>query len=67
MTDGEHPHPDETEQQPERREVACATCGRHVDVEEITTLHGKFYLIEDGKDALLEAWRRDFPVNNPDT
>jgi len=31
------------------------------------TVRGKFYLVEGGRDALLEAWRRDFPINNEDT
>ena len=43
MTDGAPPHTDETEEQPERRKVTCESCGRNVDVEEITTLRGKFY------------------------
>lgn len=50
MTDSDQPHPDEAEQQPARQEpqaarqnVTCETCGRSVDVEEITTLRGKFY------------------------
>jgi hypothetical protein len=30
------------------------------------TLHGKFYFVEGTKDDLLAAWRRDFPINNPD-
>ena len=30
------------------------------------TLHGKFYLVDGGRDALLEAWRRDFPLDNAD-
>ncbi len=30
------------------------------------TLHGAFYLVEGGRDALLSAWRRDFPIDNAD-
>jgi predicted RNA-binding Zn-ribbon protein involved in translation (DUF1610 family) len=42
VTDDDQPQ-DETQQEPARQKVTCATCGRTVDVEEITTLRGKFY------------------------
>ena len=43
MTENDQPKPPDTEGQAERKKVKCETCGRLVEVEEITTARGKFY------------------------
>ncbi len=68
MTDSDQPHSDETEPQAERQNVTCETCGRSVDVEEITRLRGKFYCPDciDGAIAACMAptFRQSYDVRS---
>jgi hypothetical protein len=43
MTDHDKASGQSGHQEPKRKTVACALCGTHVDVEQITTVHGRFF------------------------